>query len=502
MSRHHMMRTGLRVLLASALLTVIFAAGGAAGFFLYPQLAAESEARDHDHDDEAAQKGEEDDHHDEHEEEDHVALTKQAFENLDLLMGPVSKGDFWKTLLVPARVVEIPGRSNLSVSAPVTGIIEDVRVLPGQSLTRGVPLFTMRLTDEAVIDAQSKLLETLTRREVAEQKIARIRPLIESGAISGARRLELDYELKQLEVEQSTLLQEIKNRGFPQSMIDPLLKDRELATTLTVYPPTFFGEEATRSEELSSGFSVEDLMVHPGMSLSRGEPLCTISYHARLYVEGTAFEDDLPVLDKIAENDWKITLEAHGEAEDHADPICLSLLRVDNHVDEETQTVKFFIELPNEAMRTRQTDQRLFKQWRFRPGQRLHLRLPVERWENQLTLPVDAVVVDGPNVFVFAEHQHEEAGAMMPPITNAIESSPSESELGDGEDDHGDDHDVFIELEPVPVRLLYRDDKTVVIADDGQIPAGVPIALNHAYKLYLATKMQSGGGGGHHHHDH
>jgi hypothetical protein len=499
-----MMRAGLRVLLASAFLTIIFAAGAAAGVFLYPGLATDSEGHDPDHAEAVATSGEQhDDHDDDHdEEEDHVALTKQAFENLGLLMGPISKGDFWKSLLVPARVVEIPGRSNLSVSAPVTGVIEDVRVLPGQSLSRTAPLFTMRLTDEALIDAQSKLLETLTRREVAEQKIARLRPLIESGAVSGSRSLELDYELTQLEVEKSTLLQEIRNRGFPQSMIDPLLKDRELATTLTVYPPNFLGEDSTGSEDLASGFSVEDLMVHPGMSLARGEPLCTISYHARLYVEGTAFEDDLQVLDRIAENDWKVTLEPHGEAEMDADPICLSLLRVDNHVDEQTQTVKFFMELPNDVTRTRQTDQRIFKQWRFRPGQRVHLRLPVERWENQVTLPVEAVVVDGPNVFVFAEHHHEEPGSTSPPVLEEMATGLDEPELAAEEEKHDGEHDAFIELEPVPVRLLYRDDKTVVIADDGQIPAGVPIALNNAYKLYLAMKMQSGGGGGHHHHDH
>ena len=50
--------------------------------------------------------------------------------------------------------------------------------------------------------------------------------------------------------------------------------------------------------------------------------------------------------------------------------------------------------------------------------------------------------------------------------------------------------------------MLYRDDKTVVIANDGQLHADDEIALNNAYKLYLAMKMQSGGGGGHHHHDH
>ena len=92
-------------------------------------------------------------------------------------------------------------------------------------------------------------------------------------------------------------------------------------------------------------------------------------------------------------------------------------------------------------------------------------------------------------MFVFAEHHHEE------------EELPEQIVANDSRE-HSDDHehDIFLELEPVPVRLLHRDDKTVVIADDGQLHDDERIALNSAYKLYLAMKMQAGGGGGHHHH--
>jgi len=54
----------------------------------------------------------------------------------------------------------------------------------------------------------------------------------------------------------------------------------------------------------------------------------------------------------------------------------------------------------------------------------------------------------------------------------------------------------------VPVRLLHRDDRTVVIAGDGQLHADDQVALNQAYKLHLALKMQMAGGGGGHHHGH
>src|SRR6056297_972565 len=104
-------RVGLRALLTSLLLTIVFAFGSAAGIYLYPRMIAEADSHaesDHDHEPEhstsSSSHDDDQDHEDEHEEDDHVALTEQAYANLDLEMGTVSKADYWKTLLVPARV--------------------------------------------------------------------------------------------------------------------------------------------------------------------------------------------------------------------------------------------------------------------------------------------------------------------------------------------------------------------------------------------------------------
>lgn len=498
MPRFLLLRAGMRAILASVVLTILFASGVVAGFWIYPQVfATTAEPDDHDHHD-----GPHDDHHeeehDDHEEEDHVALTEQAFDNLGLRLGSPTTGDYWKSVLVPGKVVEIPGRSDLAVSTPVAGVIESVHVIPGQNIPMESPLFTIRLTDEALLAAQARYLETLTQQEVAQQEISRLSPLIQSGGVSGTKSRELEYEVKQLVARQATILQELRGRGMPENQIEQLRRDRILASTSSVVAPKFVQEQSMGDP--SSGYSVEKLLVHPGKAVSRGESLCTVAYHQRLYIEGTAFEVDLPTLEQIAKKGWKITAEtAHDEHDHHGmTSLQLNLLRVDNHVDEVTQTVRFFVELPNEIAQTLTEDGRQFDQWRFRPGQRLHLRLPVERWTDQITLPTDAVVVDGPNAFVFAEHDHEDesAGGML----NAASDTESNAEVHDEE--HDEDHGVFIEFEPVPVRLLHRDDQTVVIANDGQLHDGERIALNNAYKLYLAMKMQAGGGGHHHHHDH
>ncbi len=62
--------------------------------------------------------------------------------------------------------------------------------------------------------------------------------------------------------------------------------------------------------------------------------------------------------------------------------------------------------------------------------------------------------------------------------------------------------DSDIELEPVSVRMLHRDDQTVVLANDGELRPDMRIALNNAQALYLAMKLKAGGSGHQHDHDH
>lgn len=490
MTRLRVLRTSARILLMSLALTAVFGSGIGAGLYFHPLLHDDHAEDEHAHDD-----------HDTHEEEDdedhHLALTKEAFANLSLKLGRVQREDYWKTILVPGRVVEIPGRSDLTVSAPVAGIVEEVRVLAGESIFADQPLFVVQLTDESIIDTQSQLLASMKREEVVRQEMDRLTPLIQSGAVPGTKKRELTYELEQIKAQQSTLNQELLGRGLPEPLIAKLIEQRELISRITIRSPRYVEPTKSTENDSPSGYSIEQLAVHPGKAVLRGDELCNVAYHSKLYIEGSAFEEDLSILERIADENWSISAELHVSHEDHSAESVLDelrLLRVDNHVDSETQTVRFFIEISNHVTRQHRQGERIFALWRFRPGQRIHLRLPVEKWDKQFVLPANAVVIDGPNVIVFVKHdEHAHSHDHGHPHAHPH----PQDEAGDHEDD------VHIELEPVPVRLLNRDDRFVVIADDGQFDAETRIALNSAQKLYLEFKRQQSGGGGHHHdHDH
>ena len=484
------------VLLFSFSVAAAFALGNASGLYFYPKFFVETEG-DNDHDHEEGDT----DAADHEEEDDHLALTKQAFENLNLQLGVVTKADYWKARTIPGEVIEVPGKSELSVPVPVSGVVERVLVRQGQSVGEDERIAELRLTDEALTQSQSKLLSTLARQDIVREEISRLEPLTSSGTVSGTKKRNLEYELKQLLADQRTSMQEIRARGLPETVLESIVSGRTLAAKLFISLPDFSDStylthnvsiNAATTAPLS--YSVERLDVHPGKTVRRGDTLCSLAFHSELQIRGTAFESDLPVLEQLADKGWKLTAEfghAQHEGHVHRDKLDgLPLLHINNHANAKSQTYDFFVPIQNEVKRlTTDSGGRAYQQWRFKPGQRVHLRVPVEHWKNQLLLPSDAVVVEGPNAFVFVEHVHEEeadhgrAGA-------------------ESHDDHPHDHDdeVFVELEPVPVRLLHRDAETSVIADDGQIHGDERIALNNAFKLHLAMEMQAGGGGGHHHH--
>ena len=80
----------------------------------------------------------------------------------------------------------------------------------------------------------------------------------------------------------------------------------------------------------------------------------------------------------------------------------LEILYVAGKVDIESRALHFYAKLPNELLRESKSEEgRRFVYWRFKPGQRMQLRVPVEKWEDRLVVPVGAVAEDGVETYVF-----------------------------------------------------------------------------------------------------
>jgi multidrug efflux pump subunit AcrA (membrane-fusion protein) len=126
-------------------------------------------------------------------------------------------------------------------------------------------------------------------------------------------------------------------------------------------------------------------------------------------------------------------------------------------VDPQTRAFGFYLSLPNKiALDQTNADGIHFLDWQYKPGQRLELRVPVEQWTDRIVLPVEAVVEEGAETYVYQQN--------------------------------GDHFD------RVPVHVEYRDQQSVVVANDGAVFPGDVVAARGAYQIHLAMKNKSGGG--------
>jgi multidrug efflux pump subunit AcrA (membrane-fusion protein) len=422
----------------------------------------------------------------------HIELTAQARDNLGLKTGRATLSDYYHTLRVPGVIREKPGHSDHSVPTTVHGIVKKVHALPGQTVKPGDPLFDLQLTGDALASAQAGLLDLLKQLDTIDEELKRIGPLENSG-LAKKRKLELGYERKRLDGQRDVRAQELLVRGLIPAQVKQIIREKKLIRQFTVFVPQEFADEqssgdaanptkqdavaespadALAHEEMQ--FTVETLDVFPGKAVRPGDSLCHLAYHTVLYIEGQAFENEIEAIGKLRQNGWMAKLE-FGTLGHESEPKKAQILYLDNHVDPDSQTFRFYMRLENETLQeTRDEQGKLYRSWKYKPGQRVHIVIPVKKWERQLTLPLKAVVQEGPDAFIFRRI--------------------ARMRTTDGKS--------FVdEFEQVPVRILHQDTKVAVIAADGEIRPGDIIARNNAYQLQL-TLTSSKGGGGHSHHGH
>jgi len=418
-----------------------------------------------------------------------VAVREEAARSLQLKTASLKKSNYLKTIRVPGFIVEKPGHSGRTVSSRVRGIIREIYCSPGELLRPGDCLFRVELTGDGVVTAQVSLLETRQQIDATKKELARVEGLVANKTAPPSELIPIRMLLERLEKQGELRRKELLVRGLTSDLISEIISsgnlrdefvirvpggqrpalDGQLAlapcdenTGADVAAPLLADEPGTRSEE----FTVEEINVHPGQSVAPGDQLADLAWHDVLAVEGHAFERDVAAIAQLTKHGGKAAIEyrSHDEEIQLTD---LDIKFVDNHVDEETGTFRFFLEISNEEFHsTTDARGRTFKSWRFKPGQRVHIVIPIEEIAGQFVFPREAVVQEGVDSFVFRRH-----------------SQTAE----------------FDEYEAIRVSVLYRDSKTVVVASDGKLTEGSRVVLNSAYQLYLATKSEGGGGHGHDH---
>lgn len=409
-----------------------------------PETAPGDTAHDHEGHDHAG-----------HSEANSLEMSEQARNNIGLRIAKVALTPFTKSLGVPGMIAERPGRSTILVTAPMTGIVTRIYVIEGEAIEPGRKLFDLRLTHEELVQSQAELLQTAEELDVVAREIKRIERLTENGGLAGKQLLERQYERQKLEAILRSKREALLLHGLTGPQIETILEKRELLKQLTVVATVAADGEEQHPKQ--TPFQVQSLKAAPGQHVNAGDTLVSLADHAELYIQGEAFERDVAAISRAADADAKVsaTLEAEGGR-----PEVVSNLRVlylAAKVDAGTRTLDFFVTLPNQLQRDATlADGHRFIAWRFRPGQRVQIQIPIETLENRLVLPVDAVAQDGAETYVFTPNG-----------------------------DHLDRRTVHVE---------YRDAQWAVIANDGSLFADEYVAVSSAQQLQLALKNKAGGG--------
>ena len=407
--------------------------------------------------------------------EDTIKLTAVQQKNLGVKTETVSTSDFTKFVVVPAVVVDRPGRSKVQITAHAAGIVTDVFPLERQIVEPGAPLLGIRLIHEDIVSLQAEFLKSLSRRDVMIKECRRLEKM-GSDIVAGKRIIEKRNQLDQVKNEIASIRQSLVLHGIEEEKVEALESNRELIKedvfTVPPYPdatnsvaPKWSSSESPSVANADPQYHIQSIKVFPGQTVAAGQTLMTLAEYSQLYVEGKAFEGDAIRLVSSANRGQHVSVIAKG-AGGVSEALSLRVESVSDTIDPETRALNFYLTLPNVKNgaafdnagqtigETSSTDK--FVAWKFRPGQRMEVQIPSgQPLENKIVLPSDAVVIDGPNAFVFEQNG-----------------------------------DFFDRIE---VEVLHRDNRQVVIENDGAL-IGSTIATSGSYRMYLALKNEDGGG--------
>lgn len=418
------------------------------------------------------------DTHGEHGTEDSLELSGAALRNLGLtdeFLKPLEVGAYRRALTIPAVVVPRPGRTQMEVSAPLTGVVTHVHAVTGEAVTPGTLLFEVRLTHEELVTAQTEFLKSLGELDVETREIARLESAAESGAISGRTLLERRYSRDRLEALLRAQREALKLHGLSDRQVAEIETEKRLLRSLQIVAPSvdvhsefdelrFIGATVraasqsalSEDEPAEPALVIEHLSVKKGQTVTAGETLCIVADFSDLYIEGQAFDQDAPAIGNTAAKNWPVTAVFPGIPEDTT-LMGLKLSFVGSEVDRESRALAFYVDLKNSVTGdTRNAAGQRFVSWKYRPGQRLQLLVPVEEWPAEIVVPVEAVIREGAEWFVFRRNGKN--------------------------------------FDRLAVHVKHRDQANAVIANDGTVFPGDVIALRSAHQLQMALKNKSGSG--------
>ncbi|KAA5544542.1 efflux RND transporter periplasmic adaptor subunit [Roseiconus nitratireducens] len=402
-----------------------------------------------------------------------LELSEQARKNLNLVSKGMRPTDYWRVITIPGMVQDRPGISDRGVTSPAVGVVSQIHVYPGDTVRPGETLVTLQLFSEYLQATQTRLFQAVQEISLVQAELDRVSGLARVGGVSGSRLIELRNEIKRQRTLTQAARQELLTRGLSPSQVDQVESGAFVSTIEVVAPqprtldtasldgnaPSVLQAGYIVADQLdrSIAYEVQELPVELGQTVQAGQPIANLSNHGSLYVVGHAFKREAGFLEIAAQQGRNVQIDFADDTPEYWPELetSFSIRHLSNSIDPESRTFDFFIPLSNQS-RTYQKNEETFLVWRFRPGQRVRIHVPVEKMTDVFVMPADAVVSEGPESYVFRQNG-----------------------------------DLFNQIS---VHVLHRDRRNVVIANDGSMTTGAYFAQNAAASLNRVLKAQSASG--------
>lgn len=294
-----------------------------------------------------------------------ITLTDEEAQSMKLVFSPVQFAETEKTVSVPARVITDPDQV-ASVASPIEGRIGRVHVRQGQSVAAGQLIATV--VSMQVGDMIADLLRSESELRTTEASLTRLRELAAGDAISKKQLLDAENSHAAAQAAAAAALQRCKAAGLTTDDI----------TALRNNPDTYDPELRLRAP-IAGVISMRNAST--GMPVVPGAELFTILGTRTATVEGSVFEDDFA---SLAEGQAAMfTSSAYPDASFKG-----KISYIAPMVDDASHALPVRVRLDNPS-------------GQLKPNLYGRLDIRTSARDTVLSVPVDAIVYDGSDRFLF-----------------------------------------------------------------------------------------------------
>ncbi len=204
-----------------------------------------------------------------------LSVTPKQFQLGKMKLGTLSQQEFHKSIHATG-MLDVPPENKVTVSVYFGGYVKDIRLLPGQKVSKGQPLFVLENPD--YVQVQQDFLETKSKLSYLKQDFERQKSLSADNVSSQktASKAESDYRMAYAQFES------LKKKLSLMNMDPSKVSETNLRSTITVSAPI-------------SGY-VTAVPISKGMFLNPSDVALTITNGSVIHVELTVFEQDLSAI--------------------------------------------------------------------------------------------------------------------------------------------------------------------------------------------------------------